>query len=1069
MSGNFEFLQTKWPILVNLVELAENNLYSDPNTTLIKLRIFLEKLVDFIFAEENMSKPLKDTLNERLKYLNLYGCLPYDITSLMHIIKNEGNKATHEGVGDTEKAKVVLSHAHDVAKHIAYVYSGQVIKTQYQVPKKKPDKQKDIDKLEKDYNKLEEGYKKLLLTKDKSKPTKKEISERRKRAIEASQIIPRSEAETRVLIDVQLRKAGWEADTQKINYKKGVKPQPNKNLAIAEWPTQDGFADYALFVGLELLGIVEAKKYANDVMDDLSQAMRYSEGISVTSEFELSKAGSEKYKAPFLFASNGRPYLKQLEQKSGIWFLDARLKTNNPRPLQGWFSPDGLMDLLKKDIAESLKNLKQEPFDYLTDRNGLSLREYQINVIKKVEESIINGQRQALIVMATGTGKTRTTIGLAYRFIKTKRFKRILFLVDRTALGDQASDAYKDATIEDLMTFNKIYGIRELKDKKPDIETKVHFATVQGLIKRIYHLDDDDDILPVNTYDCIIVDEAHRGYFLDKDLTEEELLYKNQLDYVSKYRQVIDYFDAVKIALTATPAIHTVDIFGEPVASYSYREAVLDGFLIDHDPPIIISTELSKEGIQWQKGEKVDVYLPETQSIDTVILNDELNFDVGDFNKKVLTEAFNRVVVDILSKCIDPDDREKTLIFAANNDHADLLVRLLKEAYGLIHDDAIMKITAAVDDVSKKIRCFKNELYPSIVVTVDLLSTGIDVSEICNIVFLRRVRSRILYEQMLGRATRLCDEIHKDHFAIYDAVGLYETLKPYSQMRPVVKQPKTTIIKLIDEIDRVESKDLKKDLLDTIIAKIHRKERNISDHSNESFQLQAKGSTVSQFVNELKSLPLEKKIDFVKENKDSFELLDNITSKKAFIYIDQRPDELNTIVRGYGESDKPEDYIQSFNEYINNNKNKIAALKTVLQRPKDLTRKDLKSLLFELSNEGYTIRGLRTAWKESRNEDIAASIIGFIRQQALGDPLIPHEKRIDDAIDKIKGLNKWDKRQLKWIDRIGTQMKKELVLDKQSFEMDPFKQYGGFNQVDKILNNELDNIMEQINDELYSA
>ena len=305
-----------------------------------------------------------------------------------------------------------------------------------------------------------------------------------------------------------------------------------------------------------------------------------------------------------MFSSNGRKFNQQLELKSGIWFLDGRSLTNHPRALRGFYSPQGLKDLLKQDPKAFSTFLGQEPYDYLTSFHGLNLRPYQIEAIKAVESKIEEApdDNRALVAMATGTGKTRTIIGLAYRLIKSKRFKRILFLVDRNILGTQAAGFFKDIVVEDLQTFSMIYDVKEIGEIKPDIETKLHFSTVQAMVKRIFYNEKEDTIPTIDTYDCIIIDEAHRGYILDKEMTEDEIEIKNEEDYLSKYKMVLDYFDAYKIGLTATPALHTLQIFGNPIYRYSYRQAVLEGYLIDFEPPYTLTTKLSDGGIVLAAG-----------------------------------------------------------------------------------------------------------------------------------------------------------------------------------------------------------------------------------------------------------------------------------------------------------------------------------------------------------------------------------------------------------------------------------------------------------------------------------
>ncbi len=221
--------------------------------------------------------------------------------------------------------------------------------------------------------------------------------------------------------------------------------------------------------------------------------------------------------------------------------------------------------------------------------------------------------------------------------------------------------------------------------------------------------------------------------------------------------------------MTATPALQTTEIFGDPVYTYSYQQTVLDGYLVDHDAPVIIKTKLAKEGIHFKKGTEVDIFDQDEKTINKEKLPDNMNFDVKDFNHRVITRNFNKVVCDeLVKKYLDPTDPYlgKTLIFAATDAHADMVVDLLKQAFKEqgrpVDDDAIEKITGSIRHPNQEIKNFKNEENPNIVVTVDLLTTGIDVPRITNIVFLRRVQSRILYEQMLGRATRLCPEITYD-------------------------------------------------------------------------------------------------------------------------------------------------------------------------------------------------------------------------------------------------------------------------------------------------------------------
>ena len=392
-----------------------------------------------------------------------------------------------------------------------------------------------------------------------------------------------NESETRKIIDEQLRKVGWDADTENLRYSKGTRPQKGRNIAIAEWQTDSGFVDYALFVGTKMVATIEAKASYKDVSAVIDcQCKDYAR--SICDEDKFYQLGEWRgFKVPFTFATNGRPYCPQLETKSGIWFLDLRKSNNAPKALRGWLSPTGITELLERNISSGNEKLQEMLFDLLRYEDDLNLRDYQINAVQVVEREVISGRKNILVAMATGTGKTRTVLGMIYRFLKAERFRRILFLVDRNSLGEQAQDVFATVKLEDLLTLDKIYNVNKLGEKIFSKETRLQIATVQSMVKRILY---DEDLIPgVTDYDLIIIDEAHRGYILDRELADDEIFFRDQSDYQSKYRAVIEYFDAVKIALTATPALHTTEIFGKPVFKYTYREAVLDGYLVDHDPP----------------------------------------------------------------------------------------------------------------------------------------------------------------------------------------------------------------------------------------------------------------------------------------------------------------------------------------------------------------------------------------------------------------------------------------------------------------------------------------------------
>lgn len=1080
--SNFDFLKEKFPVLANFGELAEKYLYSDSNSCLLKLGMIGETIVNLIFIYDRIDLPVDNTSANRIHTLYREGVVTSDLADILHGLRKIRNKAVHENYASVEDGKIFIQMAYSLTEWFMQTYGDWNYQNK---PFEMPDKNVRLEIVDKEKEQIEEE--KLIAEASKvaamALSVKKE--ERKSQAGKAMRQRVKSEAETRYLIDEQLRKVGWEVDTQKLRYSKGTRPEKGRNIAIAEWPTDStvgkkGFADYALFIDKRLVAIIEAKAIHKDIPSVIDyQCKDYSR--NVRAEDEKYQIGMwRNYKVPFVFATNGRPYLEQYDTKSGVWFLDLRKSDNAPKALKGWMSPTGMLELLERDIAAKDQALQDMPYDLLRDKDGLNLRDYQLKAIQAAEHAILNGQQNILLAMATGTGKTRTILGMIYRFLKTGRFRRILFLVDRTSLGKQATDVFEEVKLEELMTLDDIYNIKGLEDKVIDKETKLQVATVQSMVKRILY--NEGDTMPaVTDFDLVIIDEAHRGYILDKEMGEDELLYRDQIDYQSKYRSVVEYFDAIKIALTATPALQTTEIFGQPVYKYTYREAVIEGYLVDHDAPHQLTTKLSKEGIHYKKGDIVTRYDSITGEItNSELLDDELDFDVDKFNRQVITEPFNKAVLAEIARDIDPETPEvqgKTLIYAVDDQHADIIVKILKEIYTEtgVDNDAIMKITGSVGGGNKKkieeaIQRFKNERYPSIVVTVDLLTTGIDVPEITTLVFMRRVKSRILFEQMLGRATRLCPEIHKTHFEIYDPVGVYDSLDEINTMKPVVVNPTATFTQLLEGLEVLTDEKEVQNQINQIIAKLQRRKQNMSSKAMEHFISLSGGYKPTQFIANIQSCdsPSEAKKQLLACG-ELFKMLDQLKPNGGrSVVISKHEDELLEHTRGYGNGSKPEDYLDAFAAYVKTKMDEIAALNIVCTRPKELTRDSLKSLRLTLDREGFTTQQLNTAISQMTNQEITADIISLIRRYAIGSALISHEARIKRAIDKLKKAHNFSKQELNWIARMEKYLMEESVLNVTVFDEDGrFKSQGGFNKINKVFGNKLENIVFELNEYLY--
>jgi type I restriction enzyme, R subunit len=1111
---NFAHLREHDEQLLRLGMLAEKYFAEDPNTCLLKLRQLAELLAQLLASQVGLFVSAQEAQYDLLRRLQDQGILPREVAQLFGEIRRSGNDASHALIDDHRTALSSLKLAWQLGLWFHRTFKNPSFKSGPFIPPVAPKDESEelrieLSRLTKALEEYQTAHQEtaqcLVATETTLKATKEEqlfweqmaleaeqakatleeqLAEQQtaaasqskgsfakyvKAASKAAESVQLDEASTRKLIDQQLKQVGWQVDSTELTYAKGARPEKGKNLAIGEWPTASGPADYILFVGLTPVATVEAKRKNTDVSGALLQAKRYSRSFNLEQEQQSPGGPWGEYKIPFTFSANGRPYLRQLETRSGVWFCDIRQSENLSHALDGWYTPEGLVALLKRNAEEAHEKLSSEAFAY-----DLELRPYQQKAIRAIEAAIAENQREMLVAMATGTGKTKTCIALIYRLLKAQRFKRVLFLVDRSALGEQAANAFKDTRMENLQTFADIFGIKELEEQKPDTDTAVHIATVQGMVQRVLYSGEDESPPAIDQYDCIVIDECHRGYLLDRELSDTELAFRGFDDYISKYRRVLDYFDAVKIGLTATPALHTTQIFGAPVFTYSYREAVIDGYLVDHEPPTQIKTQLSRRGITWKVGEEVKVYDVQRSQIDLFTAPDEIKIEVEGFNRKVITESFNRVICEYLAQELDPSSRQKTLIFCVNDAHADLVVALLKQAfneqYGSIDDDAVIKITGNADKPLQLIRRYKNERNPNVAVTVDLLTTGIDVPEICNLVFLRRINSRILFDQMLGRATRLCEEIGKESFRVFDAVQIYEALQDMTAMRPVVVDPKISFSQLTHELVQVSGEEERALVRDQFIAKLQRKKRHLSEDNLRDFETVV-GMTPETFIRELRQMPLANIAAWFTQNPNLGELLDRKAEGSAPpLFISEHKDNLYSVERGYGNAQKPEDYLHAFAEFIRSNSNTIPALMTVLTRPRDLTRKQLRELALTLDRAGFTEANLATAWREMTNQDVAARIVGYIRQAAIGDALVPYEQRVDRALQRILASRAWTTPQRQWLQKIAAQTKANLVVDRDALD-DPDlvfrREGGGFTRLDRIFDGQLQPVLEAFNDALW--
>lgn len=380
MKSNFEFLKDNFPVLANFGELAEKYLYSDSNSCLMKLGMIGETIVNLIFTYDRISLPYDNTAVNRIDTLFREGMITRDLVDILHALRKIRNKAVHENYASVDDGKTLIQMAYSLTEWFMQTYGDWNYECKaFVMPSEKTEpvivnkesEQKEEEKLIAAASEVAAAAP-VVAKEDRKKQAGKAASQRIK-----------SEAETRYLIDEQLRKVGWEADTEHLRYSKGTRPAKGRNIAIAEWPTDStvgnkGYADYALFIDNQLVATIEAKAIHKDIPSVIDyQCKDYSRNIrSEDAKYQIGTWGN--YKVPFTFATNGRPYLEQYDTKSGVWFLDLREPDNAPKVLKGWMSPTGMLEQLEKDIAARNKALRDMPYDLLRDKDGLNLREYRL-------------------------------------------------------------------------------------------------------------------------------------------------------------------------------------------------------------------------------------------------------------------------------------------------------------------------------------------------------------------------------------------------------------------------------------------------------------------------------------------------------------------------------------------------------------------------------------------------------------------------------------------------------------------------------------------------------------------
>jgi type I restriction enzyme R subunit len=882
-----------------------------------------------------------------------------------------------------------------------------------------------------------------------------------------------NEARTRKeLIDKLLACSNW---SPIIPFKQG---ENCSHASVEEYPTLSGPADYVLFNDGRAVAAVEGKKVAVGPQNVLQQAHRYARDI------ENSSFRYGTYHLPFVYSTNG--VVK--------WFQDLRHPLNRSREVAAIHTPEALEEMLAKDLDASARWLETHLID------NKYLRPYQKEAIQKTEEAIINHKRNMLLAMATGCGKTFTTVNLIYRLMKSGYAKRILFLVDRKALAAQAVSALSAFEPEPGLKFDKIYETFSQRFRREDFEEGevydpkvlpneyltspksrdafVYVCTIQRMRINLFgregmfgsQVEADEDAskldIPIHAFDLIIADECHRGY-----TSQEE----------SKWREVLNHFDAIRVGLTATPAAHTTSFFKEVVFRYDYERAVKEGYLVDYDG-VSIKSDITINGTFLKEGDEVGIRDTATGQMVFDKLEDERQLAPETNESEWRAPDRNRKIAQELKKYFLEQEEEfghfpKTLIFAANDlphtSHCDTLIDILRDEFGR-GDVFVQKITGSptVDRPLQRIREFRNRQEPGIVVTVDMLSTGVDVPKIENIVFLRSVKSRILFEQMMGRGTRLCPEINKSHFTVFDCFG--GTLLEYFRQTTGITveppgKPSVTIRELVQRIADNQDRNYSINILSKRLLRIS---KNITQASRNQFNHYL-GTDIAQFAEEL-NVRLEKDWDGtikIIQNETFYDLCENYERpQRVFIEAVEAVDNVISALlfrANDGSELKPADYIQMFEQFVKENPEHIQALEILLSRPQDFHTKELKDLRVKLEmspndlRDKFNERNLRRAYHAE-----LADIISIVKHAAQGTELLTAESRVTKAFERIRYGRQFTSEQEKWLELIRRHMVANLLLEKDDFDFHPiFSREGmSYNRLNQIFNGELDSIINELNE-----
>lgn len=910
------------------------------------------------------------------------------------------------------------------------------------------------------------------------------------------------EQKARGNIDKLIIASGWVIqDKDKINLSAG------SGVAVREYLTDTGPADYILFVDRKPVGLIEAK--------------REEEAVRLTVHEEQ----SNDYRTSKLKHLNNEPLHFAYESTGHVTrFTDFGDPKPRSRPVFSFHRPETFKEWLrqKRSLRERLQDLPA--------LNIEGLRDCQVKAINNLEVSFKNARPKALIQMATGSGKTFTAISFIYRLLKFSNAKRVLFLVDTKNLGEQAEQEFMSfMPNDDNRKFTELYNVQRLKNSYVANDSQVCISTIQRLysILKGQELDETteeenpnermfvpkqpmnvvyNERLPIEFFDFIVIDECHRSIY-------------------NLWKQVIEYFDVFQIGLTATPDNRTFGYFNQNVVSeYGYEEAVTDGVLVPYNV-FLIETEISKKGGAIWKGEYIDKREKLSRKKRWEQVDEDITYTAKQLDDDVVNPSQIRTIIRAFKdhwKEIFPQREElpKTLIFAKTDSHADDIINITREEFDE-GNQFCKKITYNAEDPKGTLSQFRNTFYPRIAVTVDMIATGTDVKPLEMLFFMRDVKSRNYFEQMKGRGTRTVslDDLQKvtpsanytkDHFVIIDAIGVSKSVKTDS--RPLERKPTVPLKDLLQAVT-VGAQDA--DTFTSLANRLLRLNKQMTEKEHLQFQERTKGVPLREIAKNLLEaynpdtledirLKVEEthghespaKIEeFLKEQHEKIlveatslfngelnSFIDNVRKVHEQVIDVINLDSVTYIGWDKDQKEKAEALITDFKTWMQVHKDEISALQIFYNQPyrrRELTFKMIKDLLDKLKTDKPLLAPLRV-WdayeqvkgtKHSVKNELVA-LVSLVRHICgMDSELINYDKTIDKnfqdwVFKKQAGTLKFTEEQMSWLRMIKEYVANSFHIEKDDFDLSPFNAQGGLGKMWQLFGDKTEDIISELNEAL---